>query len=67
MRNKQTPIGIGILVVGLVLAILVFTAINQTPSGGTGQTGQDNVSAGVPEVAPDAVGGEAPDQLYPTQ
>jgi hypothetical protein len=66
MRNKQTLIGLGILVIGLLVAILVFTSINNTPSGGDGQTQQDNVSAGVPEVTPDAVGGEAPDQPQPS-
>jgi hypothetical protein len=60
MRNKHALIGLGILVIGLVVAVLVFTSINNTPSAGDGRTDVDNVSANAREVAPDAVGGEAP-------
>ncbi len=60
MRNRSTLIGIAILVVGLLVAVFVFTNINNTPNAGSGQTEIDNVSAGATEVTPDAVGGEAP-------
>jgi hypothetical protein len=60
MRNRSTLIGIAILVVGLLVAVFVFTNINNTPNAGSGQTEIDNVAAGAPEVTPDAVGGEAP-------
>jgi hypothetical protein len=60
MRNKSLLIGIGILIVGLVVAVFVFTSINNTPNAGTGLTEVDNVSAGTPEVTPEAVGGESP-------
>lgn len=60
MRNKNALIGIGILVVGLVIAVLVFTSINNTPSAGDGATEVDNISANARETTPDAVGGEAP-------
>jgi hypothetical protein len=67
MRNRSLLIGIGILVVGLLVAVFVFTSINNTPSAGNGQTEVDNVSAGTPEVTPEAVGGEAPEQPQPSQ
>jgi hypothetical protein len=66
MRNRSTLIGIAILVVGLLVAVFVFTNINSTPNAGSGQTEVDNVSAGATEVTPDAVGGEAPDQPQPS-
>ena len=62
MNNKYAIIGIGIVVIGLVIAVLVFTTINNTPSAGDGATEIDNVSANARETAPDAVGGEAPSE-----
>jgi hypothetical protein len=60
MRNRYAVIGLGIVIIGLMIAVLVFTTVNQTPSAGDGATEIDNVSANAREVAPDAVGGEAP-------
>ena len=59
MRNRSTLIGIAILIVGLLVAVFVFTNINNTPNAGSGQTEVDNVAAGTPEVTPEAVGGES--------
>jgi hypothetical protein len=66
MRNKNALIGIAIVVIGVIFVIFMFTNINSRPSAGDGQTEQDNVSASAREVAPDVVGGEAPDQPAPS-
>jgi flagellar basal body-associated protein FliL len=67
MKNRSLLIGIAILIVGLIAAVFIFTSISNRPDAGTGQTEVDNVSAGTPEVTPEAVGGEAPEQPQPSQ
>jgi predicted metal-binding membrane protein len=48
--NRNVVIAVVVVIVVIAFASLVFTNINRSPDAGTGDTAQDNVAGGVPEV-----------------
>lgn len=55
--NRRVIGAIIVVVVIIAVATLVFTSVNQTPSGGDGNTNQENIEAGVSD-GPSNPGGQ---------
>ena len=55
--NRRVVGAIIVVVVVIAVAALVFTSVNQAPTGGTGNTDLENVEAGVSE-GPSNPGGQ---------